>query len=114
MGVEGIALATALAGWLQIVILGRGLRAQEDTRWDARFKTAALKIFAASLAMAAALYVAMPYTTSFFLEDAALIQQITGLVILIGGGATIYAAVILGTGAVRINYLKKILKKARK
>ncbi|MEC8665582.1 MAG: murein biosynthesis integral membrane protein MurJ [Pseudomonadota bacterium] len=114
MGVEGIALATALAGWLQIVILGRGLRAQEDTRWDARFKTAALKIFAASLAMAAALYMAMPYTTSFFLEDAALIQQITGLVILIGGGATIYAAVILGTGAVRINYLKKILKKARK
>lgn len=111
MGVAGIAFATALAGWLQIIILSRGLRLNDDTRWDARFKAAAVKIFIACTIMGVGLYVALPYTRSFFLEDASLIQQITGLVLLIGGGTVIYGAVILSTGTIRIGDLKKVLKK---
>lgn len=110
-GVAGIALATAIAGWLQIVLLSRGLRGQPATRWDDRFKAACVKIIGASVAMGAALYIAVPHTSSFFLEDATLMQQIVGLVILIGGGASVYGAVIVATGAIKIGDLKKVLRK---
>ena len=88
-----------------------GLRGQPATRWDDRFKAACVKIIGASVAMGAALYIAVPHTSSFFLEDATLMQQIVGLVILIGGGASVYGAVIVATGAIKIGDLKKVLRK---
>ena len=111
IGVAGIALATAMAGWLQIILLARGLKSNAAARWDERFKKAAIKIVAACVAMGGVLYLVLPYTSSFFLEDAALIQQIVGLVILIGGGATVYGAVIISSGAIKVGDLKKVLRK---
>jgi putative peptidoglycan lipid II flippase len=57
----GIALATALSAWLNAGLLARGLRRDSLLQPDAQLKRRLPRILAASIAMALALWLAVPW-----------------------------------------------------
>jgi len=111
VGVVGIAAGTAMAGWLQISLLARGLKGAAETRLDARFKKAFIRILLACSLMAGYLYFAKKPLLDIYLEDSDQFLQIGGLVILIGGGAIVYGLVILITGVVKAGDFRKMFER---
>ncbi len=107
VGVAGIAAGTALAGWLQIILLARGLKGMDETRLDERFKKALQKIVFSCAVMGVFLY----FAQGIYPDNGALPQQIFGLLVLVGGGAAIYGLAIVLTGVVKIDDIKKIFKR---
>ena len=55
-GFVGIALSTAVAAWVNVVLLYWTLHRRDQLRVDARFKGKALRIIAASVVMGVALW----------------------------------------------------------
>ncbi len=113
-GVAGIAISTGLVGWLQLVLLYRGLRAQASLQFDKRFKKAIFRIVFSTLFMAVILLVSDKYLRGFIYEgELAKIAVLMALVIL---GLISYGLSVITTKAVNIDEIKKHLlpKKAIK
>ena len=87
-GHVGIAIATALSAWLNVVLLWWFLRKRGDFRIDAMLARAVPRMVAAGALMAAALAFAagplMPMT------QGGLFERATALALLIGGGVLVY------------------------
>lgn len=112
VGVVGIAVSTAMAGWLQIALLGWVLRRRNDLHFDAQLKRNFVKIIIACVAMGTYLYVTKAFIRDWYLGEAAThTGQIMAVVVLVGGGAAVYAAGVVLTGVVKIGDMKKYLKK---
>jgi putative peptidoglycan lipid II flippase len=113
-GVAGIAISTGLVGWLQLILLYRGLRAQASLQFDKRFKKAIFRIVFSTLFMAVILLVADKYLRGFIYEgEMAKIAVLIALVIL---GLISYGLSVITTKAVSIDEIRKYLlpKKAIK
>jgi len=108
MGVAGIALATGLTAWLRFGAHIWFLRGMEAAHLDVRFKTAAVKIVLSSIIMALVVYVG----SKFAIFDTKLLSSFAlgGLVV---SGMVVYAALILGSGAVDRRALKRYFKKKK-
>lgn len=108
-GVAGIAVSTGLVGWLQLFLLYRGLKENITLKFDSRFKAAILKIVFATFLMAVILLV----MDKFYLvgENYSEMDRVIRLAIFVFTGMAVYAAGILGTGALKISDLKKALTK---
>ena len=113
LGVGGIALATGIVGWLQIILLGIALRGSPVASFDARFKRAVPRMVLSSFLMAGALYGLAHVLQGWIYADHAALK-ISALMILVGGGAGVYFAAIFATGAMKIKDLKKYLSRGRK
>jgi len=112
VGVVGIAVATAMAGWLQIVLLGWLLKRRNDLHFDAKLKRNFAKIVGSCAAMAAYLYVTKALIHGWYLGEAAThAGQIMAVAVLVGGGAVVYSAGVVLTGVVKLGDIKKYLKK---
>jgi putative peptidoglycan lipid II flippase len=109
MGVAGIALSTGLVGWLQFFMLKRGLKGVDAAKPDARFSFALPRIFFATCAMAAVVAICVHYTGEYF--DGTKIEKIVALSILVASGLITYSIAIVGTGAIRLQDLKKLSRK---
>lgn len=109
IGVAGIALATGLAGWLQFALLRRGLGKLPEAKFDARLRTAVLKIIFSSVLMGAALY-GFAYIAADWFAGAQM-EKVLALIALVAGGAMVYAFAIILTGAVKPAELKRYLKR---
>jgi putative peptidoglycan lipid II flippase len=109
MGVAGIALSTGLVGWLQFFMLKRGLKGVDAAKPDARFSFALPRIFFATCAMAAVVAICAHYTGEYF--DGTKIEKIVALSILVASGLITYSIAIVGTGAIRLQDLKKLSRK---
>ena len=109
MGVAGIALATGLTGWLQFGAHLWFLRGVETAKFDAQFKSSALKIIGASFVMAVLVFNGAMY----FDFDGKLANTLLlgGLVV---GGMVVYASFVLKSGAVDPLILKRLMKKDKK
>lgn len=101
IGVAGIALATGVTGWLQFGAHLWYLRGLEAAQLDARFKAAAWKIIAASVVMALAVY-GLDWIFGNGLWE---------MVVVIAVGMVLYGALVLGSGAVRLNSMKQYFKR---
>ncbi len=116
VGVIGIAVATSMAGWLQLVLLGIGLRKIPDARPDQRFLKSLAKIVFSCVLMAVYVYFAKGLFLPMYLEgNAGMLYEVGGLVTIIGGAAMIYFTGVITTGVIKIDDFKKIFSRpARK
>ncbi len=111
LGVIGIAIGTALAGWLQIYLLARGLKGMEETKLDDRFRKSFLKIlFSCGILWLYLFLMKMPLEGFFFYRDE-LLPQIGALVALVGGGVIVYGLSVTLTGVIKPGALKQLMKK---
>lgn len=109
IGVAGIALATGLVGWLQILMMVIPMRRKSIMRFDARFLRAAPRLFFATALMGAVVaglnIFIFPWMMGGFF------QGVIGLCALIACGMAVYAGAVFGTGALEIRDIRNYLKK---
>ena len=110
MGVAGIALATAISGIIQIVLLYRIIRRTDHLQFDERLKRNAVKIFLSCAILGAVVfgysYLAAPMFVNAGTER---ILALIGMVVL--GGAA-YALSIIGLRVMTLSELKGFLRKS--
>jgi putative peptidoglycan lipid II flippase len=105
MQFAGIALATVIASWLNILMLGHRLRQRGNLVIDARLRRNGPRIALASLAMGAALLAGQ-----YGLRDALaapFLLQAAALALLVIGGAAIFGALALLLRVVTLAELKR-------
>ena len=98
----GIALATALAAWLNAGLLGAGLRREGFLRLDARLKRRLPRIALASVVMGLVLWLLGPWLTP--------LPQSLALALLILVGATCFAVLAHLTGAMALREVKAAIR----
>lgn len=109
LGVIGIAAATSFAGWIQIILLSRGLKGRQDTQFDTQFKKSLPRILLACGVMGGMLYAAMPYLRDVFVRQDMFWQQIGVLCALLSVAVLLYGVVIVLTGVVNPKKIRLIL-----
>lgn len=115
VGVFGIAVATAMAGWAQIILLGVFLRGREETRFDARLKRNGGKIVFSCLLMAIVLGILKAPLLQYFepFKDHNHIAQIAALGFLVAAGGGVYGASVFFTGVLNAADIKRYLSRKR-
>jgi len=103
----GVAAATALSAWVNVIILYWLLHRRDQLRADARLLSRGARIVAASAMMGVALWFAGPFADRFM--AASFWTRIIALSLLCGGGGLVYAVAIFGTGAYRLSELKSLV-----
>lgn len=111
IGVAGIALATGLVGWLQLILLKLKLGKTEHAVMDARFKRNIGKIFLATMIMGGVLYVVADLVNIESNDD--VFSKIFDLSLLVASGLISYAVLIVMTGTIRISDFKKFYIKKK-
>jgi putative peptidoglycan lipid II flippase len=111
MGVPGIALATGLVGWLQIVLLARPLKGHESLHLDDRFKLVVPRMVLATVLMVMGIYTLNIAMQPHLAMDG--MMKYIALSILIGAGMSIYALASIGTKAINLSDLKKFFVKRK-
>jgi putative peptidoglycan lipid II flippase len=109
IGPVGIALATTLAGWLNVTLLAIMLKRRGEFTLNATFRRALFGIVAASAVMGAGVWVLASWLEPYLAPGAGLLVQGAALALLVGAGLLIYAASVELSGAVRLRSLPQIL-----
>jgi putative peptidoglycan lipid II flippase len=110
IGPSGIALATSLTGWLNVVLLAWSLRKRGEFILDGRFRLAFLGIVLASTAMGLGLWWATSILHPYFDPAYGLLVQVIALAALIAFGLVLYFAIGTLTGAVKPRtFVKELL-----
>jgi putative peptidoglycan lipid II flippase len=97
----GIPIATAIAGWANALLLWRALKRSGEFSADARLARNLVLIALASIAMAACLFWSEGWLAPYLVPTQGVVTQGLALALLLGAGAIVYAAVIVGTGVLR-------------
>lgn len=111
MSFVGIALATSIASWLGVALLGLTLVRRGHFSADRRLKSRLLRMVAASLAMGAALWFAAAWLAPAF--QAVLVVKVAALAALVAGGLAVYGLLALALGAVSPAELRDRLRRRR-
>ncbi|AHB48271.1 multidrug transporter MurJ [Hyphomicrobium nitrativorans NL23] len=107
----GIAVATAIGGWLNAALLWVTLIKRGHFMLDRPMILSIAKIAFASAAMGVALFVAAEFLADWFGRDRSFLTHMGGLASLIAAGFAVYALAVLATGALRIGQLRKALRR---
>ena len=110
LGHVGIALATTLSAWLNTALLGGALLRRGFLSPDARLKARLPRIALASLIMGAGLWALAAWLLPWF--DAGQGWRIAGLALLVGGGLGLYALLAVTFGALRLDEIKALRRRA--
>ena len=102
IGVVGIALATGLAGWLQVGLMMVKLKKLDGFAFDARFKGVVLKILGSAVIMGALLWSLAPTVNG-------MLAAIPAMIALVMIGTAVYGCAILLSGAVKPADIKRYL-----
>lgn len=94
----GIALATSIAGWVNALLLWGTLRQRGDFVGDTRLLRNLPIITAASLAMGAVLWFALPLLAPYYSADAILLVQVAALAAIVSIGLIVFFGLVLATG----------------
>lgn len=103
MGAAGIALATGVTGWLQIILHGRALRQLDQFSISTQFYKAVVKVV-----MCCALMIAGASGVYMFAETWGLVISLTAVVV---SGAAIYGLCLMIFGVITTSDIKILLKK---
>ncbi len=106
IGVAGIALSTGICGWVQFVLLLRGLKNVESAAFDQRFLRSVPKMILSSCLMAGVLIGVAYYGSEYFYGSK--YEKIGALGVLVASGLATYSLAILGTGAISVQDIKKL------
>jgi putative peptidoglycan lipid II flippase len=104
-GFVGIALSTAVAAWVNVILLYWTLHRRDHLRFDARFKARALRIIGAGALMGVALWLLNPIADVHMARGVS--ERILALVALCGVGAAVYALAAIATGGVNLRDLRQ-------
>ncbi len=110
-GFVGIALSTALAAWVNVVLLYATLHRADHLRFDTRFKDKALRIVAAGVIMGGVLWLLNPLADAHMTSGA--VERVGALALLCGVGAAVYATAAMLFGAVTIADLRQQFGRTR-
>ena len=108
----GIAIATTIAGWINAGLLLLTLMRNGHDQADRRLARNLWLILLASLIMAAVLAAILPWARPYFAPEQRLILRGIALAGLISACAGIYGFVILTTGVLRVDQLRRFLRRA--
>lgn len=109
LGHVGVAVATALSAWVNVLILYWLLHRQDHLRIDARLKKKSLRIIGASAVMGVALWFLGPLLDPYMAKSFGV--RVLALALLCGGGGLVYAVAIFGAGAYRLSELKSLVSR---
>jgi putative peptidoglycan lipid II flippase len=109
LGHVGIALATALAAWLNTALLAVMLHRRGFLILDAPLKARLPRISLASLVMGLALWAAARWLGPWF--DAGIWLRLAGLASLVGGGLALYGGLAYGLHALDHAALRALFKR---
>jgi len=109
MGAMGVALATGIAGWVQIVMLWRILTVRRHVHFDARFRFVMPRVILASCLMGIVVYGVGHVLHDSFTSDG--LQRILALGMLVGSGAMAYGLIILFSRALTLQDVKSYFQK---
>jgi putative peptidoglycan lipid II flippase len=101
----GIALATTISAWLNAGLLARGLRRDDLLRPDDQLKRRLPRILGSSFAMAALLWLLLPWVDA--------LPPTLGLILLIGAGGLGFLLVAHLCGALDLTEFKAIFARRR-
>ncbi len=107
----GIAVATTLGGWLNALLLWRGLAARGHFTLDAQSRRNLPRIVLAGLAMGGGLVILADLLAPWMLPRALIIHSGPALAALVAAGATLYFLVTAGLGVINRAALKAALSK---
>lgn len=105
IGATGIAIATTLAGWINVVLLAAVLRRRDSLALDRTFRRRFVGIAAASVLMGAVVVALVALLEPWFSPASGLLAQATALGALVGGGLLTYLAAAHLFGAARFREL---------
>lgn len=109
-GVYGIAMATAIAGWVQLGLLWMIARSMDALRFDDRLKHTLPRVIVSAGAMLAVLLGLMMVLRGWIAGDVHHLRIMAlGILVACGGGA--YAGVTLLTGAIRFADIRAALRR---
>ncbi len=108
-GVVGIAVSTAIAAWVNVMLLYGTLHRRDQLRADPRFRAKAVRIVAAAALMGAALSLLNPVLDSHMAMG--IVERGVALALLCGGGAVVYAVALGAFGAVRLDDIRAQFKR---
>ena len=111
LGHVGIALATALAAWLNTALLYVALRRRGFLGLDGRLTRRLPRIALASLVMAAGLWFGAGGLDGWLAGPVGL--RLAALVMLIGGGLVIYGGAAVVTGAAGVGELRTMMRRRK-
>ncbi|MBZ0217899.1 MAG: polysaccharide biosynthesis C-terminal domain-containing protein, partial [Fimbriimonadaceae bacterium] len=114
LGHIGIAIATSLAGWINAGLLVTTLVRRGQFRADAALKRHLPRIFAASLIMGAALWVAAALLSPWLLASAPLAVRISALAALVASGLVVLGLALAATGGANLRQIGRQLFKQRR
>ena len=104
-GFVGIALSTAVAAWVNVILLYWTLHRRDHLRFDARFKAKATRILAAATAMGVVLWLLNPIVDVHLAKGWT--ERIVALVVLCASGAAVYCVALLALGGVNLGELRQ-------
>lgn len=105
----GLAAATAIAAWLNVVLLYKGLRKRGHFMLDRRALVNSVKFIVASVIMGGALYWAAGLAEFIFADDGVI--RVSGLAGFVFGGAALYFVVAIALGGIKPREIAQSLKK---
>jgi putative peptidoglycan lipid II flippase len=112
MGFSGIALATALASWLNVAMLASTLHARRQLLLDEQCRRRLPRIVGASVVMGVVLWLAARALEPALADG--FLLKLVALVALILGGMALYGAVALLVGAASLAALRGSLRRDRR
>lgn len=107
----GIAVATTIGGWVNALLLWRGLSANGNFISDDRLIQTLPRILFSALLMALALYLAARWLDPWLTETQGIAPRFSALAVVIAIGMVTYFAVAQLTGAVRLQQLRQSLRR---
>lgn len=110
IGFYGLALATTVAAWVNVILLARRLTSQKDFALDSRLRARLPRLIMASLIMGVAVY----YIGRYFnpMIGGTVFRDIGLLLLVCGLGAGVYVIACFAFSALRISELKAAVKKS--
>jgi putative peptidoglycan lipid II flippase len=109
-GIFGLAIATSIAGWVNAVLLWGALYFGNHFRIAAKTLRNIALICFASLCMAGILYGGQ-FWLGATLTDSALLTRLALIGGLIGVAAIVYFALVIATGAIPKDQMKRLLRR---
>ena len=110
-GIVGISAATGVTAWINVLMLGWGLRRRGLLGFDERLKFVVPRIMLATLVMAAALYAIEQPLDGWW--AAGTLYRGAGLLLLVGGGLAVYGLVIVASRAAKSSEITALFRRQR-
>jgi len=113
MGATGCALATSIAGWVNIVLLVGGLKKQHFLKMAPGFYSRMFRMFLSAALMGLAVWWLADLGNEWLMTEGRFFRRMTALVILVSLGAGVYFFFIFATRVFTIGELKRSLRRGR-